>query len=197
MSDRCLIIACGALAREIIQLKSSNHWSHLDVECLSASLHNRPQEIPARLAEKLEAARGKYDRILVGYADCGTAGKIDELIARENNVSRLSGPHCFSSFAGADRYEAMMEDEPGTFWLTDFLARHFETMVLKPLKLDLHPELVDAYFGNYQRLNYLSQVSDPDLLEAAEAAAVYLDLEFTHIPAGYGELEQSIKWCAA
>ncbi|MBT3900048.1 MAG: DUF1638 domain-containing protein, partial [Gammaproteobacteria bacterium] len=160
MSDRCLIIACGALAREIIQLKSSNHWSHLDVECLSASLHNRPQEIPARLAEKLEAARGKYDRILVGYADCGTAGKIDELIARENNVSRLSGPHCFSSFAGADRYEAMMEDEPGTFWLTDFLARHFETMVLKPLKLDLHPELVDAYFGNYQRLNYLSQVSD-------------------------------------
>ena len=90
-----------------------------------------------------------------------------------------------------------MEDEPGTFWLTDFLARHFETMVLKPLKLDLHPELVDAYFGNYQRLNYLSQVSDPDLLEAAEAAAVYLDLQFIHIPAGYGELEQSIKWCAA
>ena len=90
MSDRCLIIACGALAREIIELKSSNHWSHLDVECLSASLHNRPQEIPARLAEKLEAARGKYDRILVGYADCGTAGKIDELIARSVDFRDLT-----------------------------------------------------------------------------------------------------------
>lgn len=191
MPESVLVIACGALAREIAALKKRYGWHHLEMQCLDARLHNRPERIPERLRQKIVDNAGRYDRIFVAYADCGTAGAIDQVIS-DAGVERLPGPHCYAVFAGANRFRALAREEPGTFYLTDFLARNFEKLVLRPLKLDRHPELRDAYFGNYRRLIYLSQEADPNLLEAAQVAARRLDLEFEHVHCGYGELEQRL-----
>lgn len=197
MAERSLIIACGALAREITHLKAINGWHHLELTCLDASLHNTPARIPARLKQKLDEAEDRYDKILVAYADCGTGGEIDRLIAGLDHVQRLPGPHCFATFAGLADYEAVMDKSPGTFWLTDFLARHFHTMVVKSLGLDKHPELMASYFGHYSGVTYLSQSEDQALLGKAREAAAFLNLEFHHRPVGYGQLEQPLQWCAA
>lgn len=196
MPDRSLIIGCGALARELQQVRVANDWSHVDLVCLDASLHNRPEEIPGRLRAKLDELRAHYDRVFVAYADCGTNGGIDRVLENEPGVARLPGPHCFATFTGEETFNSLMENEPGTFWLTDFLTRHFETMVVKPLKLDSHPELRDAYFGNYSRLTYISQVEDADLLTSAREAASYLDLNFSHYHVGMDGIEQPLKWCS-
>ena len=197
MVEQSLIIACGALAREIQQVKVANGWKHVDLVCLDASLHHRPQEIPERLAEKLDSIGGQYEKIFIAYADCGTNGAIDRLIEDLPNVSRLPGPHCFSTFAGSHRFDSLMEEEPGTFWLTDFLTRHFQTMVVKSLKLDSHPELKELYFANYRRLTYVSQNPDEGLLSAAEEAAIYLGLEFRHIHVGMHKIEEPLRWCVS
>ena len=195
--ERSLIIACGALAREISSLIAINRWSHIELQCLNASLHNTPAEIPRHLAEKIQVARGHYRRILIAYADCGTAGEIDRLIETEDNVSRMPGAHCFAAFAGIARYESMMNENPGTFWLTDFLVKHFKSMVIDSLGLEDHPELKALYFDHYNRVVYLSQADDEVLLASAEAAADFLGLAFEHLPTGYGEIEQSVRWSAA
>jgi len=192
-----LIIACGALAREIQQVKVANGWKHVDLVCLDASLHHRPQEIPERLAEKLDLIGSQYQKIFIAYADCGTNGAIDRLIEDLPNVIRLPGPHCFSTFAGPHRFDSLMEEEPGTFWLTDFLTRHFQTMVVKSLKLDSHPELKAVYFANYRRLTYVSQNPDEGLLSAADDAATYLGLEFRHIHVGMQKIEEPLRWCVS
>jgi hypothetical protein len=197
MDKRSLVIACGALAREIRQLIQINQWTHVHLECLPASLHNTPNKIPARLAAKLDAVRGHYDRILIAYADCGTAGEIDKLIAKESNVIRLDGPHCFSVLAGEQQHDAIMADTPGTFWLTDFLVRHFKTMVIQSLGLDKHPELKRLYFEHYQQAVYISQTDDEKLLASAQEAANFLGLKLRHIHTGYGQMTQKLKWCAA
>lgn len=191
MSESVLVIACGALAREIIALKERYGWRHLDMQCLDARLHNRPERIPQRLRAKISDNAGRYDRIFVAYADCGTGGAIDRVLSEEG-IERLPGPHCYQVFAGAERFRTLAAAEPGTFYLTDFLARNFDKLVIRPLKLDRHPELRDAYFGNYRRLVYLSQGTDPDVLEAAEAAARRLDLAFEHVHCGYGGLEDGL-----
>ncbi|MDG1233557.1 MAG: DUF1638 domain-containing protein [Pseudomonadales bacterium] len=195
MVEQSLIIACGALAREIQQVKVANDWKHVDLVCLDASLHHRPQEITGRLAEKLGAIGARYEKVFIAYADCGTNGAIDRLIEDLPNVVRLPGPHCFSTFAGSHRFDSLMEEEPGTFWLTDFLTRHFQTMVVKSLKLDSHPQLKELYFANYRRLTYVSQNQGEGLLSTAEEAANYLGLEFRHIHVGMDELEQPLRWC--
>lgn len=192
MARRVLIIACGALAREIVALKQMNDWDELDIQCIDAQLHYRPALIPARLKEQIDRNRHKYDRIFVGYADCGTAGEIDKLL-QEEGIERMPGADCFATFAGLERFAALAEEEPGTFYLTDFLTRHFEWMVIGMLGLDKHPELRDAYFGNYKKLIYLSQTEDPKLLKAAKKAADRLRLEFSHIHCGYGEVQSSIS----
>ncbi len=185
--DRTLVIACGALAREILALIEHHGWSHLEVTCLPASLHNRPGLIPDRLREAIAAAKGRYRDIVVAYGDCGTAGGIDAVL-EEAGVERFAGPHCYAAFAGQDAFDAMMDEEPGSFFLTDYLVRHFETLIIRGLGLDRHPQLLEAYFGNYRRLVYLAQTNDPALTEAAMAAAERLGLAFERRETGYGGL---------
>jgi len=186
-----LVIACGALAKEIDALKRSYGWHHLHMQCIDARLHLRPALIPDRLREKIRQNKGKYEKIFVAYADCGTAGGIDRVL-EEEEVERLPGAHCYQFFAGAERFSALSESEPATFYLTDFLARHFERLVIRPLKIDTHPELRDAYFGNYRQLVFLSQTRDEDVLQAAKSAAENLGLIFEHVHCGYGELESNL-----
>ncbi len=186
-----LVIACGALAREIDALKRRWGWRHLHLKCIDARLHNRPAEIPGRLRQMIRRHRAAYGDIFVAYADCGTAGGIDRVLAEEG-AERLEGAHCYEFFAGLDRFAALSAAEPGTFYLTDFLARHFDRFVMKPLGLDRHPQLRDAYFGNYRKLVYLSQTEDARLLESAMRAAACLELDFEHVHCGYGELASGL-----
>jgi hypothetical protein len=185
--DKTLVIACGALAREILALIDRNGWTHLDITCLPASLHNRPDLIPDRLRSAIAAAQGRYRDIVVAYGDCGTAGGIDAVL-EESGIERFEGPHCYAAFAGAGTFDALMEEEPGSFFLTDYLVRQFDTLIIRGLGLDRHPQLLSAYFGNYRRLVYLAQTDDPALTGAAMAAADRLGLAFERRHSGYGAL---------
>jgi len=192
--DPILVIACGALAREIQQLKLMNHWQHMKIQCIDAKLHFRPALIPERLKARIRDARGKYSRIFVAYADCGTGGMIDRVLEEEGgDIERLPGAHCYQFFAGGDVFDQLAEAEPGTFYLTDFLVRYFDRLVVRALKLDTHPELLGAFFGNYKRVVYLSQTRDGALLEKAKAAAGFLRLDFVHLHSGYGGLETGLR----
>ena len=191
MPEPVLVIACGALAREIAELKRRYGWSHLRLLCLDAKLHNRPGEIPRRVREAIRAGRDDHDRIFVAYADCGTGGGLDRVL-REEGVERLPGAHCYQFLAGTRLFSRLAEAEPGTFYLTDFLARHFGRLVIEPLGLDEHPGLRETYFGNYTRLVYLSQTLDAGLEAAARRAADRLMLAFLHVHCGYGELESEL-----
>ncbi len=192
MPERVLVIACGALAREIAELRRRAGWQHLDMQCIDARLHNRPEQIPERLRQTIQTSRNRYEHIFVAYGDCGTGGGIDRVLAEEN-IERLPGAHCYQFLAGKDRFDALAADEPGTFYLTDFLARHFKKLVIRPLKLDEHPELRDAYFGNYSRLVYLSQVTDAVLNKKARQAAETLGLSYEHVHCGYGALQHDLE----
>jgi len=188
------VIACGALAREIDDLKKVNQWSHLKMVCIDAKLHHRPALIPAALRKTLRQYKDKFSKILVAYADCGTGGEIDRVIAAEGeHIERIAGAHCYEFFAGSQVFAELAEAEPGTFYLTDFLAEHFNRFVIKPLKIDQHPELEEAFFGNYRRMVFLSQTHNEKLISKAEQAAQRLGLEFEHRHCGYGELESSMK----
>ena len=191
MHKPVLVIACGALAREIADLKRSRGWSHLRLKCLDAKLHNRPEEIPQRVRETIRDSRADYEHIFVAYADCGTGGALDKVL-EEEGVERLPGAHCYQFFAGSRRFSQLSTAVPGTFYLTDFLARHFDRLVIEPLGLDEHPDLRDAYFGNYTRLVYLSQIPDASLMQAARRAADRLALAFEHVHCGFGELETGL-----
>jgi len=182
-----LVIACGALAREIVALKRSNGWNSLDVTCLPAELHNRPASIPERVRAAIREHRDRYRKIFVAYADCGTGGRLDGVLADEG-VERLPGAHCYEFFATAPLFEALAEAEPGTFYLTDFLLRHFDRLVTEGLGLDRHPELALEYFRNYRKLVYLAQTRGDDALNAARAIAARMNLQFEYRFTGYGEL---------
>jgi Protein of unknown function (DUF1638) len=181
-----LVIACGALAREIVHLQRGP-LAHLDVTCLPAELHNRPERIPGEMRRKIVENRARYDEILCLYGDCGTGGELDRVL-EEEGVARIAGAHCYEFFAGAADFSAMMEAEPGTFFLTDFLARHFDRLVIKGLGLDRFPQLRDDYFGNYRRLVYLQQFEDEELAARAQAAAERLGLAFERRFTGLGGL---------
>ena len=186
-----LIIACGALANEITALIEANRWQHVSIQCLPAELHNRPEEIPGAVQAKLNEAGKKFDQVFMAYADCGTGGMLDKLLEVEG-IERLPGAHCYEFFAGTDRFAQLHEREPGTFYLTDFLARHFDRLVIQGLGLDRYPALHEQYFKNYHKLVYLSQGNSVDLLERARGAAAQLELEFEHVVTGYGQLEESL-----
>lgn len=192
MPETVLVIACGALARDIAALKKRFGWQHLDMQCIDARLHNRPEQIAGRLRRKIRENRHHYAHIFVAYGECGTQGQIDRVLADEK-IERLPGAHCYQFLAGTERFDALADEQPGTFYLTDFLARHFTKLVVRPLQLDSHPELRDAYFGNYTRLVYLSQTSDLRLLRRAEQAAEHLGLAFEHVHCGHGALEHDLK----
>ena len=191
-SSPILIIACGALAQEIVQLQTLNGWTHLHLKCLDAELHNRPHLIAGKLREKIAQHRNEYNNIFVAYADCGSGGEIDRVLEDEN-IERLPGAHCYSFFAGEQRFKEISEQELGSFYLTDFLAKHFERLVIKGLKLDQHPELRDQYFGNYTRVVYLSQEDNPSLRSLAKNAALFLGLDFEHEHCGYGDLQTGLE----
>ena len=184
-----LLIACGALAQEITALIRANRWNHMAVTCVPAQHHNRPEKITPAVREKIRAARGDYDRILVVYGDCGTGGQLDGMLAEEG-VERIAGPHCYQFYAGQADFEAMMDAEPGSFFLTDYLVRHFDLLMIRGLGLDRHPQLRDEYFANYHKLVYLAQTENAELATQARAAAAQLGLAFEYRYTGYGELER-------
>ena len=190
-SNQILVIACGALARELTALVKANDLRDVVVECLPAELHNRPRDIPAAVEARLDRAGDRYTRIFVGYADCGTAGALDAVLA-ERGVDRLPGAHCYEFYAGADVFAALHEEEPGTFYLTDYLVRFFDRIVIKGLGLDRHPELLGDYFGNYRRVVYLAQLDYPDLDATAARAAERLGLAYVRRGVGYGGLADAL-----
>ncbi len=187
-----LVIACGALAHEIVALRRLNDWPHLDVQCLPAELHNRPEKIPAAVREKIQANRVRYTQIFVAYADCGTGGLLDAVLQQEG-VERIPGAHCYEFFAGSQAFAELADAEPGSFYLTDFLLRHFDRLIIKGLGLDRHPELMPMYFGNYRRVVYLAQLEQPGLREAGQRAADRLGLAYEYRVTGYGELQGSLR----
>lgn len=186
-----LIIACGALARELTAVIAANGWQHVQVQCLPADLHNRPEKIPDAVREKIRAGRARFGRILVAYADCGTGGLLDRVLEDEG-VERLPGAHCYEFYAGTPAFAALADAEPGSFYLTDFLVRHFERLVIRELGIERHPELAALYFGNYRRLVYLAQHEDAQLEEQARHAAARLGLAFEYRFTGYGDLERAV-----
>ena len=187
-----LIIACGALAHEIVALRRANAWPHLEVQCLPAELHNRPEKIPQAVRDKIRQNKGRYASMFVAYADCGTGGLLDAVL-QEEGVERIPGAHCYEFFAGSAAFAELADADPGTFYLTDFLVAHFDRLIIRGLGIDRHPELMPIYFGNYRRLVYLAQLESPDKRAAAERAAERLGLAFEYRVTGYGGLEQSLR----
>ncbi len=182
-----LILACGALAREYLDLIERNGWNNVTLECLPAKLHNTPKLITDAVRERLDRAGESFDSILIGYADCGTGGHLDALVD-ERGLKRLPGAHCYEFFATSAVFADLHDAEPGTLYLTDYLAKHFDRLIWEALGLDRWPELRDQYFGNYTRLMYLSQTDDPAAYAAAQQASVRLGLDFAHLPTGYGDM---------
>ena len=187
-----LVIACGALAREIAALRRANQWSTLDVRCLPAELHNRPERIAPAVREVVREERAHYAEILVAYGECGTGGELDRVLAEEG-VERLPGAHCYEFFATPQVFAQLCEAEPGTFYLTDFLLRHFERLVVRSLGLDRHPELAGEYFRHYKRLVYLAQCEIPGNVARARAIAASFGFAFEHRVTGYGQLGTRLR----
>jgi hypothetical protein len=189
--EETLILACGALAREILALIAPARLPHIRVQCLPATLHNRPERIAPAVRAALAEFRGAYERIFVAYADCGTGGELDAVL-NEAAVQRLPGAHCYAFFSGVEKFAAAGDADMRSFFLTDFLARSFEALVWEGLGLDRHPELRDAYFGNYERVVFLAQTEDDALTEMARAAADRLGLAFERRFTGYGDLATAL-----
>ncbi len=187
-----LVLACGAIAREVLAVIRLNGWENVTVRCLPAKLHSRPEKIAPAVDAKLTELRGNYERVFVAYADCGTGGALDAVLER-HGVDRLPGDHCYGFLTGNEVWVELHDAEPATFYLTDFLARHFDAIVIRGLGLDRHPELLDQYFGNYRRILYLAQTDDADLRARAQAAADRLGLAFEERRTGYGDLIPSLS----
>jgi len=187
-----VVITCAALAREIHALSRANGWSHLQVVCLPAELHSRPEKIPGAVKQAFDAAQEKGLQIFVAYGDCGTGGRLDALLVNEG-VERIPGAHCYEFFSGAEPFRRFQEAEIGTFYVTDFLVRHFDRLVIRGLGLDRKPELEPLYFGHYRRLLYLAQTVDPVLQRQAKAAAQRLGLEFEYHYSGNGDLGRALQ----
>ncbi len=182
-----LLIACGALGREIAALRRANDWKSLDVRCLPAQLHNRPERIAPAVPAESQANPARHAQNFIGYADCGTGGALDAVL-RDEGVERLPGAHCYEFLATPRVFAQLAEAEPGTFYLTDFLLRHFERLVVRTLGLDRHPELAQEYFRHYRKLVYLAQVETPGAIERAREIAARFGFEFEYRFTGYGEL---------
>jgi len=191
-----LLIACGALAREIAALKRANGWEALEVRCLPAQLHNRPERIAPAVRAVIQENRDRYDTLFVAYADCGTGGALDAVLSEEG-IERLPGAHCYEFFATPQAFAQLAEAELGTFYLTDFLLRHFERLVVRPLGLDRHPELTAEYFRHYKKLVYLSQAPRAGDIERAQRIADSLGFAFEYRFTGYGELGTRLAALAA
>lgn len=187
------VIACGALARELVALKKLNKWQYLEISCLPAKYHSTPQFIPEAVRSKIQQIRKNHNNeILIAYGDCGTGGMLDKVL-EETNTKRLPGAHCYQFFAGQDVFNELQEAEIGTFYLTDFLTRHFDTYVWKALGLDRKPELLELYFSNYKQLVYLAQTHNDELTQKARRCADRLGLEFERVFTAYGEMQSELE----
>lgn len=193
---RVRVIACGAIARELVEVLRIDRLDNVSIECLPPELHNRPERIPDALRTRIRAARADHDRILLGYADCGTGGLLDALCAEEG-VTRLPGAHCYELFAGREVFAALHDREPGTFYLTDYLVRNFDRLVIEGLGIAAHPELETMYFGNYRRLVHLAQTQDDTLAERGRQAAARLGLEHERRFTGTASLHAALSHVAA
>lgn len=190
--NRVLVIACGALAHELVRVKTLNQWEHVDIQCLPAELHNHPQKIPGAVKEKIDEYREKYKSMFVAYSDCGTGGLLDVLLDQEG-IERLPGAHCYEMFSGEKKFSKLHEAELGTFYLTDFLAIHFDRLIIKGLGLDRFPELKDQFFNHYKKLVYLAQLEDDGVDKKARDAAKYLGLEYQRIVTGDNHMETALS----
>ncbi len=184
-----MLLACGALAQELLALKRLGGWDHVSIECLPYELHNTPRKIPEAVRSKLEEVKDRYDEVFVAYADCGTGGRLDAVLD-EYGIERLPGAHCYEFFAGTERFAEIQEAEPGTFYLTDFMVRQFDAIVIRGLGLDRHPELRSVYFENYQRVVYLAQTDTPEFTAKARRCAEQLGLEFETCFTGLGSFHR-------
>jgi hypothetical protein len=193
---RILLIACGALAHEIVALKAANGWDHIDLQCLPANLHLLPDRITPAVEAAVVEARGRYDTVFVVYADCGTGGQLQEK-CRALGVEMVEGPHCYAFFEGNAVFAGRAETEFDAFYLTDFLVRQFDAFVWKPMGLDRYPQLRDIYFGNYRKLVYQAQLDDPALDAKARECAARLGLEYERRFTGYGGLATTLQRVAA
>lgn len=181
------------IAREVLAVREELGFGHLELTCLPAELHYYPDRIPPALDGAIEKAKREgYRHVFVGYADCGTGGQLDHVCAK-HGVARIAGPHCFAFYQGLDAFADVAEKDMMSFYMTDFLCRHFEAFFLKPLGLDRHPELINDYFGNYEKLVYLAQTDDPALETVAKDAARLLGLEYERRFTGYGDLKASLR----
>ncbi|MEM6620530.1 MAG: DUF1638 domain-containing protein [Pseudomonadota bacterium] len=190
-TGRVLLIACGAIAREILAVLKLNGWDHMDLTCLPAKWHMTPDRIVDGVADAVAANRGRYEAMFVAYADCGTGGLLEAKCA-ELGVGMIAGPHCYSFFEGNDTFAALGEDEIAAFYLTDFLVRQFDAFFWRPMGLDRHPELRDMYFGNYEKLVYQAQTDDPALTAKAEDCARRMGLPLERRYTGYGDLPAAL-----
>lgn len=196
MTGKVRVIACGAIAREVLAVKEANRLDHVELECLPAIWHVYPEKIAPALRVKIAEARAEgVERIFLGYAECGTQGEIDKICAEEN-IERIGGPHCYAFFTGTEKFLAECQDEYTAFYLTDLITRQFEAFVIEPLKLDKHPELREMVFGNYTKIVYLAQTEDLALQEKAKWAADYLKLDYEYRFTGYGDLERELTAAA-
>jgi hypothetical protein len=190
-----LLIACGALAHEVMAVLRLSGLKGVEVQCLPAKLHNTPQHIPEAVRAKIREQRRHFERIFVLYGDCGTGGLLDEVLAEEG-VERIAGAHCYEFFATTPAFNEMAEAEPASFYLTDFLVRHFDRLVWKGLGIERHPELLPLYFGNYRRLIYIAQTDSPALRAKAKHAAERLGLAYEYRFTGYGDLRSAVAAAA-
>lgn len=187
------VIACGMIAREVLALNAQLGHEHVDLKCLDANFHHHPERIAPAADRAIRAARAEgYEHIFIGYADCGTGGELDRVCA-VHGVERIAGPHCFSFYMGNAAFAAAGDEMMTTFFITDFLARHFEAFLIRPLGLDRFPELRDSYFGHYDRALYIAQTDDPALDEKARAAAERLGLRYERRYTGYGDLSEALS----
>ncbi len=187
-----LLIACGALAREIVDLIKRNRWTAFDVACLPAKWHNRPQLIAPGVRERIRSAKGRYRKIFVVYGDCGSGGMLDKVL-EEEGVERIDGPHCYAFYSGNADFARRQEEDVTAFFLADSLARHFDKLIWEGLGLKDHPELLPDYFGNYTKVVFLAQTRDEELAKRAMAAAKKLGLAYEYRYTGYGELETALQ----
>jgi len=192
MTATVLIIGCGAIAHELVALQRRNQWTHVRIQCLPADLHNTPDQIPETVRKALDKYSSSYAHIFLAYADCGTGGALDRVL-EEYGVERLPGAHCYEFFSGSGLFSQLSDEEPGTFYLTDFLVRNFDRLVKKGLGLDRHPQLLSSYFGNYRRVTYLAQTPTEELLAMARQHADYLGLEFRQQNTGLAPLNLVLK----
>ncbi|WP_113155553.1 DUF1638 domain-containing protein [Nitratireductor sp. OM-1] len=190
--ERVLVIACGMIAREILAVRDRYGFDHLELTCLPAEFHYRPERIAPAMDKAIREARAQgYRHIFAGYADCGTGGGLDR-VCEKHGVERIEGPHCFAFYQGLSRFEAVAEEDMLSFYMTDFLCRQFDAFFMKPMGLDRHPELIQDFFGNYQKLVYLAQTEDPALEAVAQKAARLLGLTYEKRQTGYGDLPAAL-----